>query len=234
MKLNILAVIQARGGSKRIPLKNLVELGGKPLVAYPILLAKASKFINRIVLSTDHDKIMEAGRTYGAEIPFRRPPELSEDVPSELVTMHAVRHLQESEGYRSDIVVTLTPATPFTRTEHVDQGIQQLLDHDDWDSVTTVRPAQEHPEWMLWRDEHSDQFVTVLGNPLSEKYNVSQNLKPAYYLAGAFFITRTTSLMKNSCLYGNKFGAVMLGNESIDIDINEDLEKARRIIAQKS
>ncbi|MCB4755549.1 MAG: acylneuraminate cytidylyltransferase family protein [Elusimicrobia bacterium] len=235
MKKNeILAVIHARGGSKRIPLKNLAILNGKPLIAYPIQLAKSSSFITRIVVSTDHDKIMEEARQFGAEIPFRRPADISEDVPSELVTLHAMEFLDKKEGYRPEFVVTLTPTTPFTRVDDLDQGIRMLMDHIEWDSVVTLRKATEHPEWMIWKDETTGLYQTVLKNPMNGKYNVSQNLTPTYYPCGAFFINRRESLQRQKCLYGNKFGAVLLKSHNLDIDTPDDLKKAQEWVAKIS
>lgn len=230
MNKSIVAIIHARGGSKRVPLKNLAQVGGKPLLAYPIELCKASKFISRIILSTDHDGIMETGKKWGAEVPFRRPADISEDVPSELVTLHALQTLKEKEGTWPDIAVTLTPATPFTRIEDLDKGIHMLIENNSWDAVVTVRPALEHPEWMMWLDAKKGTFSTVLGNSLDGKYNVSQNLRPAYYPAGSFFINRVSAFMQQKSLYGKIFGAVLLSQNEIDIDTPEDLIRAQEKI----
>jgi len=226
-RTDILAVIHARGGSKRIPLKNLVHLHGKPLLAYPILTAKASRFITRVVVSTDHAGITEEAKKWGAEVPFCRPADISEDVPSELVTLHALEYLQFKENYKPSIVVTMTPATPFTSVEKIDEGIALLEKQANWDSVVTVRKASEHPEWMMWRENEEETFQTVLGNPLNGKYNVSQNLRPAYYPLGAFFINRTDRFLQTRCLYGSTYGAIVLdATHNIDIDTIQDLTAA--------
>jgi len=231
---DILAVIHARGGSKRIPLKNLAVVGDKPLIAYPILLAQSSKHITRTIVSTDHDGIMSEAKKWGAEIPFRRPADISEDVPSEMVTLHALNTLKTSESYSPTIVITLTPATPFTKTEDLDKGIQLLIDHPEWESVVTVRRASEFPEWMLRQEESSGLYRTVLGNPLNGKYNVSQNLEPVYYPAGAFYINRVDALHHNQDLYGKRFGAVTLTHKQLDIDTPEDLAQARAACLTRS
>jgi CMP-N,N'-diacetyllegionaminic acid synthase len=229
--VEVLAVIHARGGSKRIPLKNLAVVGGKPLLAYPILLAKASQYITRVVVSTDHDGIMEEARRWDAEVPFRRPSDISEDVPSELVTIHAIDFLRDQEGYVPDMVITLTPATPFTRPEQVDEGVSLLEMHPDWDSVVTVRRATEYPEWLM-RKRADGLFEPVLGNPLDGDYNVSQNLRPAFYPSGAFFINRPETLRCNKGLYGQRFGAVVLDSRRvIDIDTPDDLRQANELVA---
>src|SRR2546426_8771334 len=94
----ILGVIHARGGSKRIPLKNLKLLAGRPLLSYMVEAAMESRLLDRVIVSTDHPEIARIAREGGAEVPFLRPAELAEDVPSELVTQHAIRFV-EAEGY---------------------------------------------------------------------------------------------------------------------------------------
>jgi len=227
-----IAIIHARGGSKRIPLKNIQELGGKPLLAYPIELCQRCNRIGRVIFSTDHDGIMEAAKRWGGEVPFCRPADISEDVPSQLVTYHALNYLLEHEGVLTELAVTLTPATPFTRLETLEQAFALLEAHPDWDSVTTVRRTMEHPEWMLTRDQTSGEMRTLLGNPLDGEYNVSQNLKPFYYPTGAFWINRVTSFMRRPSMYGDRWGAVIVqANECVDIDWPEDLKKAQDIIS---
>lgn len=229
--MKIVAVIHARGGSKRIPLKNLAEISGRPLLAYPIELARSLPSIDRVILSSDHPEIISCGKKFGAEIPFVRPPDISEDVPSELVTEHALRFMIEQEKYCPDICITLTPATPFTRSEDLRKGIDLLLDHPDWDSVVTVRKAKEFPQWMI-DFKPGDPCRTLLGNSLDGEYNVSQNLKTYYYPVGAFFINKVEPFLKNPSMYGKTWGAVELDTRfHVDIDEPEDLEIARKMIS---
>jgi len=225
---NVVAIIHARGGSKRIPLKNLALLAGQPLLYYPIRLCQKLSWISRIIVSTDHDEIARQAMLLGAEVPFSRPPGLSEDVPSELVTEHALRYLIENEKESPDYAVTLTPATPLTRPETIDEAFRLLHQNPEWTSVTAVRPATEFPEWLLRVDETTRQARTVLGNSLDGEYNVSQNLPRAYYPTGAFWISRVPYFLKRPSMYGDKWGAVIRSDaESIDIDWPEDLERAR-------
>lgn len=221
------AIIHARGGSKRIPLKNLQVLGGKPLIAYPIDLCKQCKWIDRVIVSTDHDGIMEAARAAGAEVPFRRPADIAEDVPSELVTLHALRYIESEAGALPEYAVTLTPATPLTRPEHLDEAFRLLQANTGWDSVTTIRKAAEHPEWILKREENTGEVSTLLGNSLDGEFNVSQNLKPYFYPSGAFWINRVSGILRNHSMYGERWGAIILGaEESVDIDWPADLAEA--------
>lgn len=223
------AIVHARGGSVRIPLKNLRELNGKPLLAYPIELCRRCDWIDRIIVSTDDDRIMEVARECGAETPFRRPADLSADVPSELVTEHALRFLLEERGAIPELVVTLTPATPLTPTARLEEAYHLLLEHPEWGAVTAVRKAHEHPEWMI-RLEDNGEARTVLGNPLDGGYNVSQNLAPTHYPCGAFWINRTSAFLERPSLYGDRWGAVVLDEqEAVDIDVPEDLVRAEAL-----
>jgi CMP-N,N'-diacetyllegionaminic acid synthase len=222
-----IAVIHARGGSKRIPLKNLRVVGGKPLIAYPIDLCKQCKWIDRIIVTSDHDAIMEAARAYGAEVPFRRPADISEDVPSELVTLHALEFIKAQDGALPEYAVTLTPATPLTAPTRLNEAFELLQRNINWDSVTTIRRATEHPEWILKRDSETGEVATLLGNSLDGEFNVSQNLKPYFYPSGAFWINRVANFMEQRSMYGLRWGAIVMEpNESVDIDWPADLAEA--------
>ncbi len=228
------AIIHARGGSKRLPRKNVRLLGGKPLLAYPIELCRRAMFIDRIVVSTDDDEIMAVAREYGAEIPFRRPGNISEDVPSELVTEHALKFLRD-EGRMPDFAVTLTPATPFTKSEDLSAAFQLLIQNPDWDGVTAVRAATDHPEWILREDPGSGRMETIFGNPLDGKYNVSQNLGQFYYPTGAFWINRAATFLVKPSLYGNKWGAIRIEKKAaLDIDTADQLQLAQEILDCRS
>jgi len=227
------AIVHARGGSRRIPRKNLRELNGKPLLAYPIALCRECEWITRVIVSTDDDEITAAARELGAEVPFRRPAEISEDVPSELVTEHALRFLLDEAGVLPELAVTLTPATPFTSSASLDEALRLLLDHPEWDAVTTVRVAAEHPEWMI-RIDDDGEARTLLGNPLDGAYNVSQNLAPVHYPCGAFWINRAEVFLRHPSLYGSRWGAVVLRSaETLDIDEPEDLDRAEALARER-
>lgn len=223
------AIIHARGGSKRLPRKNLLLLAGKPLLAYPIELCRQCNFIDRIIVSTDDDEIMSVALSYGAEVPFRRPADISEDVPSEIVTEHALKFLAKQE-IRPEFAVTLTPATPFTTAENVCRAFDLLVANPAWDAVTAVRRADEHPEWMLRIDPSTREVTTVLGNPLDGHYNVSQNLPQCFYPTGAFWVNRVAQFLKQPSLYGRRWGAVVLDStQNIDIDTREQFERAAAV-----
>src|SRR2546430_6450748 len=121
----ILGVIHARGGSKRIPLKNMKLLAGRPLISYLVEAAMESRLLDRLIVSTDHPEIGRIAREYGAEVPFVRPAELAEDVASELVTQHAVRFV-EPQGHPAHIAITMQPTTPSCPAEGIDPRIPTM------------------------------------------------------------------------------------------------------------
>ena len=150
MTNKVLAVIPARGGSVRVPKKNIKLLNRKPLISYAIDAAKKSKYIDRIIVSTDDDEIKAVALQYGADVPFKRPADISEDVPTEDVVLHVIDWLKNNESYSSDIVVCLEPPVPFRKSEHIDRCVSAILDDDSIDSAITVTSVGGmRPEWMV-------------------------------------------------------------------------------------
>ncbi len=125
--MNVLTVIPARGGSKRIPRKNLIRLAGIPLIGYSIGHAKRSKLVNRIVVSTDDEEIAYTSRLYGAEV-IKRPKELSSDTASsESALMHVLDYLEEQEKYSPDLMVFLQCTSPLRNENDIDDAINTLI-----------------------------------------------------------------------------------------------------------
>jgi len=146
----VLGIIPARGGSKGIPLKNLAELAGKPLLAYTTEAALNSRLLSRVILSTDHSEIARFGKGTGIEVPFLRPAEFATDSATiEAVVRHALNWLEETENYRPAAFVILHPTTPLRTAKHIDEAIEHL-DRSDVDSVVSVSPPMEHPCDMVY------------------------------------------------------------------------------------
>ena len=124
----ILAIIAARGGSKGIPKKNIIDLGGHPLIAYSIAVAKLSKLIERIIVSTDSEEIAEISKKYGAEVPFIRPEEYARDnSPDKEFVQHAINWFKEKENYAPEYMVHIRPTTPLRKPEIIDEAIEKFL-----------------------------------------------------------------------------------------------------------
>lgn len=228
--LKIAGIIHARGGSKRIPLKNIKPLAGKPLIAYMIESALKSRRLNRVIVSTDHDEIARVATEYGAEVPFRRPKELAEDVPSEQVSQHAVDYLINEENYHPDIAVTMQPTTPFCRPEDIDACIDKLIETEA-DSVMTIKEIRERPEWMYKLE--GDRTVSLTGTLFQGEMGVSQNLPKLYIPNGGVYATKVNVLMEQNLIIGrDNRGVIMSLERSIDIDEPIDFKLAE-IVAKE-
>ncbi len=142
---NSIAIIPARGGSKGLPRKNVRSLGGIPLIAHTIRAAVESR-IERVIVSTDDDEIAEVSRDWGAEIPFRRPAEYSQDSSTSLsVLLHALEFMEEQAGFTLDYVIFLQPTSPFRVTRHIDEALDVFL-RSGKRSLISVTDVQEfHP-----------------------------------------------------------------------------------------
>lgn len=216
--VNIIGVIHARGGSKRIPLKNIKLLGEHPLVAYMIRAALNSRYLRRVIVSTDHDEITDVSLRYGAEVPFRRPAHLAEDCPSEWVTRHAVEFVEEQEGKKIDIVVTMQPTTPFCIGADIDACIDILIKNEDMNSVFSVKQVTERPEWMFRIKEGQRAELLIEGEMKGER-GIFQSLAGLVIPNGAVYATRRNTLFQEGVLISGKTGvSIMPPERSVDID----------------
>nr|MBI3611649.1 acylneuraminate cytidylyltransferase family protein [Nitrospirota bacterium] len=222
----IIGVIHARGGSKRIPLKNIKLLAGRPLISYIVEAAVESRLLDRVIVSTDHHEIARIAREYGAEVPFMRPADLAEDVASELVTQHAVKFV-EAQGYPVRIVLTMQPTTPFCSSEDIDACIAKML-ATDLDTVLTACEVHERPEWMYRLD--GDLAAPFTGKLVQGDAGISQKLPKLYIPNGAVWATRRAVLMDQGLLTGPKSGLVVMSRErSVDIDEPVDFTTAEAL-----
>ncbi|MBI5631811.1 MAG: acylneuraminate cytidylyltransferase family protein [Elusimicrobia bacterium] len=221
---NVLAVIHARGGSKRIPLKNAKLLNGKPLVAYMIKAVLAAKKVTTCLVSSDHPEIIRISKEAGAYVPFVRPADISEDVPSELVTRHAVKWVEENTAKRVDIVITMQPTTPFVRPEDVNACVAAV--EEGATSCVSVFPVHERPEWMFYIDGEG-LAKPFLGKEIKGELGVSQKLPKMYMPNGGIYATRRDVMMEQGSIYGDRMKVhVMPRERSVDIDDPIDFEFA--------
>ncbi len=215
--MRVLGVIHARGGSRRIPLKNIKPLNGVPLIGYLVAAARAARF-GRLILTTDDDRIMEAGRRYGAEVPFRRPADLAEDVPSERVTGHALDWAESDEGRSYDIVVTMQPTTPFLTTDDIDACIDAVAGTDTINCCFTAAPVSEPPQWMfeVGADGAARPF---LDGVLEGERGVFQSLPPLHVPNGGAYATRVAAFRAQNRVIADPCRLRPMSHEhSVDID----------------
>ncbi|MFC1499363.1 cytidylyltransferase domain-containing protein [Verrucomicrobiota bacterium] len=217
--MNILALIPARGGSRSIPMKNIVDMGGKPLIAYSIEVALKSELISRVVVSTDSQKIADISRESGAEVPFMRPEELAGDTTTDLpVFQHALKWLNENEDYVPGIVVQLRPTTPLRRVKEVDEAVQLLIDDPDADSVRCVSNPVENP-FKMWTIENT-YLKPLLDAGIQEPYNQPrQKLPEVYWQNGYADVIRHKTIAEKNSMTGDKILPYILGQRFVvDID----------------
>ena len=229
---NIFGLIPARGGSKGIPFKNIKPLAGKPLIAWTIETALACPELNRVVVSTDDEKIAEVARQYNAYVPFLRPSELAQDdTPDFPVYNHFLSWLDEHEKYYPDMVVWLRPTTPLRTVHDIEAAIQLLID-SDLDFVRSVSSAEHHPYWMKRLDGGLlTPFIDVIDEG---KYYRRQLLPPAYRLNGAVDVIRCSSAAKNRQLYKGRVGGYVMPLErGIDLDSELDFTLAELLLQRR-
>lgn len=223
--MKILSIIPARGGSKGLPGKNTRLMNDKPLIAYTIEEALKSKYINRVLVSTDDVEIADVSSKFGAEIPFLRPSELSSDIsPTIDAVIYTIQRLQETENYIPDYVCLLQCTAPLKTVEHIDGAIEKLLNYEA-DGIVSVCEVEEHPYWMqVFHGEKLEYFVKQ-----EKKIVRRQDLPQIYRFNGAIWIVRTSSLLKErKLIVENETGYVMSIEDSVDIDTEDEFRFAEK------
>lgn len=226
---SILGLIPARSGSKRLPGKNTRPLLGKPLIAWTIEAALASRYLDKVIVSTDSEEIAEVSRKYGAEVPFMRPKELATDeAKSEDVVLHSLKYLEDTVNYSPDIIVLLQPTSPLRTTEDIDKALE-LFFKGKHNSLISVYEAPKHYLWLFEAKEGSLKPVDCLKLKLSD-----DPLHKFYVPNGAIYIADTETFKKKKTFYIEKLSYYIMPYErSIDIDIELDLIIAQIILEKK-
>jgi len=228
MKKKILAIIPARGGSKAIPNKNLKKLAGKPLIYYPIKLAKSIETIDRVIVSTEDKKIAELAKEFGAEIPFLRPQRLAQDkVETILVLKHCLDQLQQKEAYVPDIVILLYATGPLISQETLSRALNLFLNNK---YLSLVPVIEDHGHY--WQKDKNNTIKMFF--PLERKNR--QSADKLLRESGGFYIF-DRKVVENFSLYGKNTGYIIVPKiEDIDIDDIIDFQVAEvksRLINKK-
>lgn len=223
----VIAVIPARGGSKAIPRKNIVMLGGKPLIFWPIKIAKTVSGIDRVIVSTEDQEIASIARKYGAEVIMRPVALASDETPTLPVLQHVVEHLKKVEKYKVDTVVLLYATTPFLSAKRIKHGLEMLLTRGV-NSVVGIKDIKG----KIW----SFNLKTKKYSPIHPKKPLNrQYFVPWIHEAGNIYLTKTKVLLKQNRLIDSehcKFIKVE-EDECLDIDNPEDLIEARNRIERE-
>lgn len=216
----ILAVIPARGGSKGIPNKNVTKINERPLIDYTISEAIKSKYIDRVIVSTDSDSIAVVARASGADVPFVRPKHLAKDNSKIIdVLIDLLKTLSDrNEVY--DYIVLLQPTQPLRQTFHIDEAIRQSVDNN-YKSLVSVNIVNEHPLFIRTIDDHGK-----LRSLLNQQSTVRrQDLQKYYKVNGAIYINKIDEdFNNNTSLNDNDYPYIMDGKYDLDIDTPSDLK----------
>ena len=212
-----LAIIPARGGSKRLPRKNVLDLCGKPLIAYTIEAALKSKYIDKVIVSSDDEEILNISSNFGADI-IKRPIDLANDTAT---TFDAIKHTIENvEKY--DYIVLLQPTSPLRNEKHIDEAIE-LLEKKKADAIVSVCEMEHSPLWSNTLPKDGSMSNFLKDEILNKR---SQDLDKFYRLNGAIYICKTEKLIENKSFFlkDNIFAYIMNRENSIDIDEEIDFK----------
>lgn len=215
-----LAIIPARGGSKRLPRKNILELNAKPLIAWTIEAGLKSKYTDKVIVTSDDDEILSISQQYGA-IAIKRPDILASDIST---TFDAIKHVIDNlEKY--DYIVLLQPTSPLRNEKHIDKAIE-LLEAKKADAVVSVCEMEHSPLWSNTLDDSLSMKGFLKDEVLNKR---SQDLDKYYRLNGAIYICQTEKLIeeKSFMLKNNIYAYKMSRKSSIDIDEEIDFEMAK-------
>lgn len=232
---DILAIIPARGGSKGIPRKNIRNFAGYPLIAWSIAAAKQSELVTRVIVSTDDEEIASIAREFGAEAPFLRPEEISQDTTTDLpVFEHVLKWLEELEGYKPEVVVQLRPTSPIRPRSLVDDAIRILLEHKDADSVRGVVFAGQNPHKMWRVSGENEPMKSLLDVPgIAEPYNAPrQILPPIYWQTGHIDAIRAETITTGGSMSGSVIYPIIIdARYTVDIDNLQDWARYEHLVS---
>jgi CMP-N,N'-diacetyllegionaminic acid synthase len=234
MKGQVLALVPARAGSQRVRNKNVRKLRGKPLIAYTIEAALASRLVDRVIVSTDSPRIATTARNFGAETPFLRPAAIATADATEFAFHeHALTFLAEHEGYEPELIVNLYPTSPFRAAATIDRAIREIRRHPRAHSLRSIRPCSEHP-YKMW-EFHGRAFVKPLMAARPGTQTLSYHMLPPVYIQNAsIYIVRPSTLRRFRNTLGTRvLGFVMSEEESVDINTPLDFRFAEMLLRGK-
>ncbi len=230
---NIVAIIPARGGSKGIPRKNIINLGGFPLIAYSIAVAKLSKLIERVIVSTDDEEIAEIARKYGAEVPFLRPREFARDDSLDIeFVQHAIKWFQDNEGYQPEYFVHIRPVTPLREPGVVDEAIEKFLNNKKTTSLRSAHELSESPHKFL--EIKNGFFEGLFSNDnRSEYYNLPRQAFPSAYCPNGYVdVLKTKTMIETKTIHGSKI-LPFVTPFVVELDCSGDLDYIKFDLGRK-
>jgi pseudaminic acid cytidylyltransferase len=219
------AVIPARGGSKRIPRKNIRDFAGKPMIAYAIAAARASGAVERVIVTTDDSEIAEIAVAHGAEVPFTRPADLADDhTPTVPVIQHAIQACRDL-GWDVDLACCIYPGVPLIDAGDIGAARDMLIAND---SAGYVFPVAPFPSAIQRALKRADDGRVAPFNP-EHVATRTQDLEPGYYDAGQFYWGAADTWLSGANIHANGRAIVLPEWRVVDIDTPDDWERAERL-----
>lgn len=236
--MNILGLITARGGSKRVPRKNVRDFLGKPLIAWTIEVGKEAGVFDRFILSTDDTEIADIGKQYGIDVPFMRPNELAGDTSGSYgVVKHAVEWMRDNEGFKADWIVLLEPPAPGRQPFHI-REVVELAKQNVADSIVGITEMPGHFSHLkeMKLDEKGIMTRATDGEIMRNLIHRNQDIPKTYFINSTIYAMKYENLFDgNNSLWGNStYGYLM--DEKYAIDIDTEMEwliaevKMRRLL----
>nr|WP_317331743.1 acylneuraminate cytidylyltransferase family protein [uncultured Romboutsia sp.] len=228
MDSKVLAIIPARSGSKGIIDKNIINLNGKPLIAYSIDASLGSKYIDKVVVTTDCEEIANVAREYGAEVPFLRPHDLASDTAKTIdVVIHCIEEMKKL-GEEYDYMVLLQPTQPLRQSWHIDEAIELILEKSE-EALVSISKVKDHPILMRTIDKNGHAVNLLEGSSTKRR----QDFQDFYKVNGAIYINKINENLHNeTSLNDNKLVYIMDKKYDVDIDEMLDLQIAEILISE--
>lgn len=225
------ALIPARGGSKSIPRKNLLNLAGRPLLSYSIEHARGVPMIGRTIVSTDDAEIRACALEYGADVPFVRPPEHATDTATDLqVFRHALQWFDVNEGRVPELVVHLRPTNPLRELGVITSAVRQMLDCPAADALRSVAPVLDTP-YKMWRIENGllSPLLTIEG--VKEAHSrPRQELPPVYLQNGYVDVIRSSTILELNSMCGRTVLPLVTEPGIVDLDVPDQIPAAESAV----
>lgn len=222
--MKITALIPARGGSKRIPYKNIKLYANKPLIYWSIALAKQSKHITNIIISTDEKQIANIAQKYGAQVPFIRPKDISQDLSTDYQFIKHYIDWEIDNNCLSDLIVQLRPTYPNRKIDILDNCIEIFINNMNYDSLRTVCEMDKPPYKMYTINNNTLTPLFEQVNDILEPYNKPAQLLPkTYWHNGYIDIIKPSTVLEQNSITGKMiYPYIMDKNEIYDIDTIEE------------
>ncbi|STX41616.1 N-acylneuraminate cytidylyltransferase [Legionella donaldsonii] len=228
----VLAIIPARGGSKGLPGKNIRPLNGIPLVAWPIKTALSSRYVDRVIVTTDAPEIAKVALAYGAEVPFMRPAEFARDTsPSSEAVIHAIKFCAETDG-PYDYFVLLEPTSPLTEAADVDEALETLVAGEGLSIVGASKVEASHPVYCATIGD--DNFLRPYNRESFAKPIRRQDVDDVYFFEGSLYISDTKKYLETETFYHERtLPYIVPAWKSLEVDTLLDFLKIETILKNK-